>query len=95
MGKGSRRRKTLVTKEVADANYEGIFGKYIPPYLRNRTEEKDMQVRANPEGKIGSCGCGRSPTGNCIGWHGLTDAQLAEAQAKYQTENVKDTTQGG
>ena len=52
-----------------------------------------MQVRANPEGKIGSCGCGRSPTGDCIGWHGLTETQLAEATAKYQTENVKASTQ--
>ena len=53
-----------------------------------------MQVRANPEGKIGSCGCGRSPTGYCIGWHGLTETQLAEAQAKYQAENVKAPTHG-
>lgn len=21
------------------------------------------------------CGCGRSPTGYCIGWHGLTNEQ--------------------
>jgi hypothetical protein len=21
----------------------------------------------------GQCGCGRSPTGKCIGWHGLTE----------------------
>ena len=21
------------------------------------------------------CGCGRSPTGDCIGWHGLTNEQ--------------------
>ena len=21
------------------------------------------------------CGCGRSPTGKCIGWHGLTNEQ--------------------
>lgn len=23
--------------------------------------------------KTGTCGCGRSPTGQCIGWHGLTE----------------------
>ena len=22
---------------------------------------------------IKSCGCGRSPTGNCIGWHDLSE----------------------
>ena len=45
-----------------------------------------MQVRANPNGKIGTCGCGRSPTGNCIGWHGLNENQLADARAAYQAE---------
>jgi hypothetical protein len=33
-GKGDRRRPTLVPKEVADANYENIFGKYVPTYMR-------------------------------------------------------------
>jgi len=23
------------------------------------------------------CGCGRSPTGNCIGWHMLTEEEYA------------------
>lgn len=33
-GKGDRRRKTLVPQEVADANFETIFGKYVPTYMR-------------------------------------------------------------
>lgn len=33
-GKGDRRRPTLIPKEKADANYEAIFGKYVPPYMR-------------------------------------------------------------
>ena len=41
-----------------------------------------MQVRANAEG-IGNCGCGRSPTGKCIGWHGLNEEQLAEAKRDW------------
>ena len=49
-----------------------------------------MQVRANPEGKIGTCGCGRSPTGFCIGWHGLSEDEfqkrLAEHQSKQQAQ---------
>jgi hypothetical protein len=33
-----------------------------------------MQVRATQNSKeFGSCGCGRSPTGKCIGWHGLSE----------------------
>ena len=33
-----------------------------------------MQVRATEnEEEFGKCGCGRSPTGKCIGLHGLTE----------------------
>lgn len=50
-----------------------------------------MQVKANK--KIGSCGCGRSPTGNCIGWHGLTEsvfqAKLTEYLKKELDNNSK------
>ena len=41
----------------------------------------------------GTCGCGRSPTGNCIGWHNLTEAayqaKLAEYQAKQNITQQK------
>lgn len=40
--------------------------------------------RRNPKGVIMSCGCGRSPTGECIGWHGLTEEMYQEALAEYQ-----------
>jgi hypothetical protein len=40
--------------------------------------------------KVGTCGCGRSPTGDCIGWHGLTETmyqtKLAEWQHKEQAK---------
>ena len=81
-GKGSRPRPFSVPKAVHGANHEAIFGKYIPPYLRNRTEET-MQVRVTEDSKeFGRCGCGRSPTGKCIGWHGLTEDE-------YQVELEK------
>jgi hypothetical protein len=48
-----------------------------------------MQVRANPEGKIGTCGCGRSPTGDCIGWHGLIEEQLKKAQDEWTMQEMK------
>jgi hypothetical protein len=48
-----------------------------------------MQVRANPNGKIGSCGCGRSPTGNCIGWHGLTEAEFQQRQRAWLEEELR------
>lgn len=46
-----------------------------------------MQVRANPEG-IGKCGCGRSPTGKCIGWHGLSEDDW-QAQKIQLIHNLK------
>jgi hypothetical protein len=50
-----------------------------------------MQVRANEGGKIGTCGCGRSPTGDCCGWHSLTEEQYKQKKsdwdlAQYQKE---------
>jgi hypothetical protein len=50
-----------------------------------------MQVRVKEDSKeFGGCGCGRSPTGKCIGWHGLTEEQYKEALEKYLT-NQEDT----
>ena len=40
-----------------------------------------MQVRATPNGKFGTCGCGRSLSGDCDGSHALTEEQW---QAKLQ-----------
>jgi hypothetical protein len=44
-----------------------------------------MQVKVQE--KIGSCGCGRSPTGECIGWHALTNEQYEKELAKYNNTN--------
>ena len=53
-----------------------------------------MQVRAttNPE-DFGKCGCGRSPTGKCIGWHGLTEEQYQAALNDYEIELYKKQAQ--
>ena len=33
-----------------------------------------MQIRVKEKtSEFGKCGCGRSPTGRCIGWHVLTE----------------------
>lgn len=55
---------------------------------------------ANIVGK-GTCGCGRSPTGDCVGWHKLTTSQYLEklkeherqrqvAEAKQKRDALKD-----
>lgn len=72
----------IQTKSTSSAyrdNYDLIWGK------------NKMQVRVPEQGqKIGTCGCGRSPTGDCIGWHGLNEQQLKEAQEKYQASLKED-----
>jgi len=34
----------------------------------------------------GTCGCGRSPTGNCIGWHGLSKEVYEQKLAEYKNQ---------
>lgn len=35
-GKGDRRRPVKISQAEADANYESIFGKYVPTYMRKQ-----------------------------------------------------------
>jgi len=78
-GKGPSPRPFSVSQEEFANSFERIFGK----------KEKDMQVRVQEDdSKFGKCGCGRSPTGKCIGWHGLTEEQFAERKELYETGKV-------
>jgi len=52
-----------------------------------------MQVKANLENKIGTCGCGRSPTGDCIGWHGLSEEQYQNKKAEWELAEYKKQAQ--
>ncbi len=38
--------------------------------------------------KTGTCGCGRSPTGNCIGWHGLSEDMFRQKLAEYEANKL-------
>jgi hypothetical protein len=40
--------------------------------------------------KKGTCGCGRSPTGSCIGWHGLSEERFREELAKYDAKKLTE-----
>jgi hypothetical protein len=73
-GKGSRQRPTNIS--AFSSNYDNIFKK-----------DKDMQIRVKEDPKeFGRCGCGRSPTGKCCGWHGLT-----EDQYKLELEKLRES----
>ena len=75
---------TIQTKGVSEAyrdHYDNIFRK-----------KDTMQVRVTEDSKeFGKCGCGRSPTGKCIGWHALSEEQYKEELKKLydQEENNK------
>ena len=35
-----------------------------------------------------TCGCGRSLTGKCTGWHNMTEEQYAEKKAQYEAKQA-------
>lgn len=35
-----------------------------------------------------SCPCGRSPTGKCIGWHGLSESDYQKKLKEWKEKNV-------
>jgi hypothetical protein len=77
MSKGSKQRPTDLKK--FSSNYDLIFRK-----------DKTMQVRVQENADdIGKCGCGRSPTGKCIGWHGLSEEQYQQKLEEYQTKDLE------
>ena len=36
------------------------------------------------------CGCGRSPTGKCIGWHNLSEEAYQENLKEYKDQDSKN-----
>lgn len=40
-------------------------------------------MQAKP-GTAGQCGCGRSPTGKCCGWHALTEDDYLRRKDEYE-----------
>ena len=39
--------------------------------------------------KAPKCGCGRSPTGNCIGWHALSEEEYQKKKEAYEAKKFK------
>lgn len=53
-----------------------------------------MQIRADQikEGGV-PCGCGRSPTGKCCGWHALTEDAYRAKLNEWELEEYKKQAQ--
>jgi hypothetical protein len=47
-----------------------------------------MQIKADENKEIGGCGCGRSPTGKCMGWHGLSEEDYRIKLAEYEDRQL-------
>lgn len=78
MSKGSRPRPYSVSQSQFANNYDAIFGK-----------KNVMQVRVQEDkDKVGQCGCGRSPTGKCIGWHSLAESEFQSKLALYLADEI-------
>ena len=39
--------------------------------------------------EIRKCGCDRSPTGSCIGWHALSEKDYEQKKADYAVKKSK------
>ena len=49
-----------------------------------------MQIRVKEDAnEFGKCGCGRSPTGKCIGWHGLTEELYQHRRMLWLEEEMR------
>jgi hypothetical protein len=96
MSKGSKARPFSVSQREFDNRWDTIFRK-SPQEVQDAVREDEefnridtMQIRVKEdENKFGSCGCGRSPTGKCIGWHGLTEEAFKEKLQEYKLNEGK------
>jgi hypothetical protein len=41
----------------------------------------------------GQCGCGRSPTGKCIGWHALSEEDYQAKSAEYELAKYRESAE--
>lgn len=49
-----------------------------------------MQIRVKENAEdFGKCGCGRSPTGKCCGWHGLSEQLYQHQKMLWMEEQLR------
>jgi hypothetical protein len=47
----------------------------------------------NEELSMADCGCGRSPTGQCIGWHNLSEEEYQQKLKEHQEKTAKESAE--
>jgi hypothetical protein len=100
-GKGSKPRPFSVDQKTFDNNWDNIFNRkkktdaelfdeaVMKDEYYDLENEMQMPVEENAD-EIGKCGCGRSPTGKCIGWHGLTEEDYRVKLAEWEEKKLSD-----
>ena len=53
-------------------------------HLKGQAKKGVIKMTESPK-----CGCGRSPTGNCIGWHALSEEEYQEKKTAYGTRQAQ------
>ena len=56
--------------------------------LRKLAQTLLVALGKTKEFVMADCGCGRSPTGKCVGWHDLTEEQYVEKKAAYEAKKA-------
>ena len=60
------------------------LNKIILTYLYK--SNKSWEIYMTEENK---CGCGRSPTGKCIGWHALSEEDYSKRKEAYEAKQAQ------
>ena len=99
MSKGSRPRPYSVDMKTFDSNWDSIFNrkkktdseKFDEAIMKNEYYDEENMAEQVNESTI-KCGCGRSPTGKCIGWHSLTPEAYELELSKYRENTFEEKT---
>lgn len=46
-------------------------------------------MQQSNDNEIGKCGCGRSPTGKCIGWHSLSEEMYNHQKMLWMEDQLR------
>ena len=62
----------------------------MPGSWDGKSRPSNKQYRENYDDifKKKECPCGRSPTGKCIGWHGLSEGDYQKKLKEWNEKNV-------
>jgi hypothetical protein len=71
-------------REIEDARIEDEAFKQIPSIEQAMTSQTDELPNIGLNNTNPQCGCGRSPSGRCVGWHNLNDEQYKFMLGQYE-----------